>query len=105
MQTSPGSYAVNAVNQALDSLPIGKVSGVLEGPTSFHIIRVEARRPAGPASFEEVHQKIRPLLFEERVKTERAAFIAKLRQRTLISSILDEPPRKDQSALRVKTAQ
>jgi parvulin-like peptidyl-prolyl isomerase len=93
MQTSPGSYAVQAVNQALGSLPVGKVSGILEGPTSLHIVRVEGRRPAGPASFEDLRQKIRPMLFDEKVKTERTAFINKLRQRTLIQTMFDAPPR------------
>jgi len=105
METSPGSYAVEAVNSALGTLPFGEVSGILEGPTSLHIVRVENRRPAGPASFEEVRQKIRPLLFEERLKTERAAFISKLRQRTLISSILDEPTRTVQTALQAKSVE
>ena len=62
---------------ALDSLPIGKTSGILEGPTSFHIVRVENRRPAGPASFDEVRTQIRPMLYEEKVKTEKTAFIQK----------------------------
>ena len=53
MKTTPGSYAVKSINDALDALPIGQISGVLEGPDSFHVLRVENRRPAGPASFEE----------------------------------------------------
>ena len=59
MQTSPGSYAVEAVNQALASLPLNQISPVLEGPTSLHILRVENRRAAGPASFEEIQDQIR----------------------------------------------
>ena len=51
MQTSPGSNAVESVNQALASLPLNQVSPILEGPTSLHIVRVESRRDAGPASF------------------------------------------------------
>jgi peptidyl-prolyl cis-trans isomerase SurA len=93
MQTSPGSYAVEAVNQALGSLPVGKVSGILEGPTSFHIVWVESRRPAGPASYEDLRQKIQPMLFDEKVKKERTAFINKLRQRTVIQTMFDAPPR------------
>ena len=47
MQTTPGSYAVKPINDALDSLPLGQVSGVLEGPDSFHILKVKtpSRRP------------------------------------------------------------
>ena len=51
METSPGGYRLKAVNQALESLPIGRLSGVIEGPDGFHIVKVEKRRPAGPASF------------------------------------------------------
>jgi peptidyl-prolyl cis-trans isomerase SurA len=92
MQTSPGSYAVKSVNDALGSLAIGATSGVLEGPTSFHIVRVEGRRGAGPASFEEVRAQIRPKLAEEKFKKERSAFVKKLRDRTLVSTIFDPPP-------------
>ena len=50
------------VNAALKSLPIGQSSGVIASPESFHVVRVEGRRAAGPASFEEVQDKIRPCL-------------------------------------------
>jgi len=85
MQTSPGSYAVKPINLALDSLPIGQLSGVLEGPDSFHILKVENRRPAGPASFEEVQDKIRPIIVNKKFREERTAFIAKLQRNALIS--------------------
>ena len=49
METSPGGYGIAAVNQALESLPIGKVSDLIEAPDGFHIVKVEKRRPAGPA--------------------------------------------------------
>ena len=65
MQTTPGSYAVKPINDALERLPIGQMSSVIEGPESFHIVKVESRRPAGPASFEEVQDKIRPKLEAE----------------------------------------
>jgi peptidyl-prolyl cis-trans isomerase SurA len=90
MQTSPEGYAVLAVNEALQALPIGQVSEVLEGPNSFHIVRVEDRRPAGPATFEEVQDQIRATLSDQRFQAERAAFLAKLRERTLITTIFDE---------------
>ncbi len=35
METSPGSYGVTAVNDALLALPIGQVSGILEGRTEL----------------------------------------------------------------------
>ncbi len=90
MQTSPGTYAVPAVNEVLLSLPTGRFSEILEGGNSFHIVLVENRRPAGAATFAEVQDKIRSILTEKRIQTERSAFIAKLRQKALITTILDQ---------------
>ena len=85
METSPGGYAVAAVNRAIESLPIGQVSGVIEGPQSFHIVKVENRRAAGPASFEEVQDKIKPIVQNQKFQAESAAYINKLRRDTLIT--------------------
>ena len=85
METSPGGYAVVPVNSALMSLPIGQISGVIEGPQSFHIVKVENRRPAGPASFEEVQDKIKPIVQNQKILAERTAYINKLRRKTLIT--------------------
>jgi peptidyl-prolyl cis-trans isomerase SurA len=84
METSPGSYAVAGVNEALRGLPIGNLSDVVEGPSSFHVVKVERRRPAGPASFEDVQHKIKPILQNERLQAERNAFLQKLRKTALI---------------------
>ncbi len=92
MQTSPGGFAVPAVNSALDTLKIGQLSGVLEGPESFHIIKAENRRPAGPASFEEVQDKIRSQLTRQKQQEQRVAYIAKLRQKTIIWTVYDGTP-------------
>jgi parvulin-like peptidyl-prolyl isomerase len=84
MQTSPEGYGVAAVNAALKSLPIGQVSGVIAGPDSFHVVRVDARRPAGSASFAEVYEQIRPMLADAKYRSERTAYIAKIKSRTPI---------------------
>jgi len=85
MQTSPEGYGVAAVNAALKSLPIGQISGVIAGPESFHVVRVEGRRPAGPASFEEVQDQIGPVVADAKFRGERTAYLAKLRRRTLVT--------------------
>jgi peptidyl-prolyl cis-trans isomerase SurA len=89
MQTSPGSYAVESVNQALGSLPLGQLSPVLEGPTSLHIIRVENRRDAGPATFEEVQDQIRRKVMLDNLRAAREEFIGKLKRNALVSTIFD----------------
>jgi len=89
MSTSPGSYAVEVVNDALDTLPIGQLSTLLEGPSSYHIVRVENRRAAGPASFEEVQDQIRQRLMAEKAQSARREFLAKLRRNTIVTTIFD----------------
>jgi peptidyl-prolyl cis-trans isomerase SurA len=92
MQTTPGGYAVPAVNSALETLKIGRLSGILEGPESFHIVKVDNRRPAGPASFEEVQDKIRPIIARKKEQQERVAYLAKLRKKTIIWTVYDGTP-------------
>ena len=90
METTPGSCALKPINDALDSLPIGQVSEVIEGPDSFHILKVEKRRPAGPASFEDVQDKIKPMLESQKMNVEQDAFLKKIKQNALISIYLDK---------------
>ena len=89
MQTSPGSYAVEAVNQALDTLPVNQVSPVLEGPTSYHIVLVENRRAAGPATFKEIQDEMRTKVMYRKMRKANDAFIARLKRDALISTIFD----------------
>ncbi len=89
--TAPDSYAVASVTAALEALPLGRISAVLEGPTSYHIVRVEARRPAGPASFGEVQDKIQLAIRKQKIDRETSAFLTRLRERALVWTDLDDP--------------
>jgi parvulin-like peptidyl-prolyl isomerase len=86
-QTEPGASAVPAVNTALESLPLNQLSTILEGPNSLHIVRVEARRPAGPQPWEdgEVQHTIREKLNEQAFRAAMEAYTKDLRQRTVIT--------------------
>ncbi len=92
MRTAPGAYRVASVNHALDTLSIGRPSEILEGDDGFHIVRVEGRRPAGPATFEEVQDKIKPFLMMRKRQEETLAFLGKLREKTLVTTIFDPEP-------------
>lgn len=100
-ETTPGGYGVEAVNLALSSLPIGQVSQIIEGPSSYHIVRVERRRPAGPAPFSEVEiqNKIRNEIFDSKVRHETTVFLDRLRKQTVVSTIFD-PPTRDPATVR-----
>lgn len=90
-ETTPGSYGVAAVNQALAGLRPGQVSPIIEGPSSFHIVRLERRRPAGPRPFVEVQHEIANAILQKNFESERQAYYQKLRERTAISSpLLDQ---------------
>ncbi len=88
-ETAPGSYGVEAVNAALRTLPIGEISPILEGPSSYHIVRVEARRPAGPANFAEVQDKIKRTLRGQKVQRETTTYLDKLRKQMVITTMFD----------------
>ncbi len=89
METSPGGYAVPAVNQAIETLQLGAVGGVIEGPSSFHIVRVEQRRAAGPASFAELQDQIRNAIYTEKSTRERRQLLDKLHASNVVASIFD----------------
>jgi parvulin-like peptidyl-prolyl isomerase len=89
-ETAPDSYAVEAVNSVVKSLPIGQVSPIIEGPSSYHVVRVEARRAAGPASFAEVQDKIRRTIHHRKADRESTAFLDKLRKQTVVTTIFDK---------------
>jgi parvulin-like peptidyl-prolyl isomerase len=101
-ETSPGASASPAVNQALDTLPIGQLSGLLEAPDGYHVVRVENRRAAGPADFSEVQEEIRSKLMAETFQAEAEAFTKRLRAQTLITYHIKNPrdAKKDGQALK-----
>ena len=88
-KTSPGSFAVAAINEALDNLPINQISPVIEGPTGYHIIRVEGRREAGAARFDEVQDQVRNAIGDEKFQREMQAYLEGLRADTLVRTIFD----------------
>ncbi len=88
-ETSPGGYAVAAVNAALETLPNGQVSTVVESPESFHILRVESRRPAGPVPFAEVQDSIRKTVHMKKIQTEQGTYMDKLRSQVVITTMFD----------------
>ncbi|WP_337177869.1 peptidylprolyl isomerase [Paludisphaera sp.] len=89
METAPGGYVVAAVNRAIEALPLDTVSDVVEGPDSFHVLRVEARRPGGPASFAELQDSIRAALRERKTQEQRRLLLASLRKKTIVTTIFD----------------
>jgi peptidyl-prolyl cis-trans isomerase SurA len=89
-ETSPGSYAIAEVNDTLSRLPLNQISTVIEAPNSYHIVRLEKQREAGPAPFPEVQDRIRRIIHEEKVRNETSAFVNKLKEKTVITTMFDQ---------------
>lgn len=89
-ETSPEGYPVPAVNKALATLKFGEISPAIESPKGIHIVRVESRRSAGPATFVEMQKPIAEAIFQERFAVQVEAYLKKLRSKTTIVSPLFE---------------
>ena len=103
-ETAPGGSANPEINAALAALAPGQVSGVIEAPGSFHILRLESKREAGIAPFPDVQDQIKETLFVRRANKLQDELLASLRAKTVITTIFD-PPASDPSAVRTTTSQ
>jgi parvulin-like peptidyl-prolyl isomerase len=89
-KTTPGSYYVVPVNQALASLSPGQPSAIIEGPSSFHIVRVESHVQAGNLTFAEVQTQIRDVLREAKESEEMQEYLDKLYRGAVITTVFKE---------------
>jgi parvulin-like peptidyl-prolyl isomerase len=108
-QTEPNASSIPAVNAALASSPLHAITPILEGPSSFHIVRVEARRAAAPLPFDDeegiVQRTIREKLREAAFQRELEAFTRQLRAQTIISYQFAHPNNhRDPKTQRASTA-
>jgi peptidyl-prolyl cis-trans isomerase SurA len=73
-----------AIEQALASLAIGEITGVIEGPDGFHIIRVDDKKPRQFRPFEEVKAEIRSLVFQQKSEDQYQVWMADLKNKAYI---------------------
>ena len=81
---------VKSFEDAAFSVPVGQISGIIETPYGYHILKVEERQAAGPLPFDEVKGAIRDRLASERVETHRAQYLAELRKEAVVEVRLPE---------------
>jgi parvulin-like peptidyl-prolyl isomerase len=80
----PGWFAKGDLDESIEkvvfSLPVGKVSGVVETPYGFHIFEVLERRPEGVTSFYEAMKEIETKLRAERLEAFYSEWLKGLRK-------------------------
>ena len=76
--TSRGSLASETLDQAIFTLPVGRLSERLEDSEGFHIVRVIERTEAGRVPFEQAQVDIKETLRKEHIKSQVTAYVAKL---------------------------
>jgi peptidyl-prolyl cis-trans isomerase C len=63
----PRGRLLPELNAAAFELQPGKVSGVIESQIGYHLLEVEAKRGAGPLTYEEVHPRLREYVVQRSI--------------------------------------
>ena len=88
--TSRGSLASETLDQAIFTLPVGRLSERLEDSEGFHIVRVIERTEAGRVPFEQAQVDIKETLRKEHIKSQITAYVAKLKQEIPVWTAFDD---------------
>ncbi len=78
--TRKGSLASKALDQQIFSLPVNRLSQIIEDETGFHIIRVLERTEAGISPLGRVQDEIRTTLQKEKVAEAQKKLLAKIKK-------------------------
>lgn len=89
--TRQGVLNSTGLDEAIFSLPVGKLSQIIEDEGGFHIVRVLSRQEAGFVPFEEAQDSIRQKIIAERRRKAMQDYVNKLTKNTTITTIFDNP--------------
>ncbi len=79
---------LKAVEEALFALKPGEVSDVVKTRIGYHLIKAVERKPETTVPFEDVKDRLRTLLQQEKGQQEANAYIAKVRERAAVQTFL-----------------
>lgn len=80
------------LENAVNGLPVGQLSPILRDWRGLHIVRVVERTPAGRVPFEKAQEEIRAKIREERVQKQIGEYVAELKRRTSVWTVVAPKP-------------
>lgn len=87
--TSEGSLASKKLDEAIFTLPLNRLSEIIEDDRGVHIVRVLERTEGGHQSFESVQDSIREKIKGERIVREITQYVERLQKTTYVWTIFD----------------
>lgn len=88
--TSKGSLASEAIDEAIFTLPLGRLSQMLRDNRGCHILRVHERQDAGQIPFVEAQAKIKDAIVSQKRNAEYKEYLEGLRESIPVWTIYDD---------------
>ena len=88
--TTKGSLASEMIDEAIFSLPVGKLSQIMHDDRGCHIVRVIERSEAGQVPFTDAQKKIKEAIMAQKREAQYRKYVESLRNSTPVWTIFDE---------------
>ncbi|MCW5797029.1 MAG: peptidyl-prolyl cis-trans isomerase [Nitrospira sp.] len=75
---------IPALEQALASVPVGQITGIVETAEGLHIVRVDDKKPRQFRPFEQVKAEIQSLVFQQKTEDQYQIWMADLKNKAYI---------------------
>lgn len=88
--TSQGSLVSQPLDEQIFSIPLGKMSNIIEDEDGLHIVRVLEREPAGVTPRSEVQEAIRATIQEQKIEEAQKKVFEEMTERIPVWSLFPE---------------
>ena len=88
--TSRGSLVSEQLDAQIFTLPLNKISGVIEDPSGFHIVRVLAREEAGYTPQSELQDELRNKIRQRKIEASQRLALNRMRDKIPVWTLFPE---------------